>query len=183
MFDEKYATSEVGISCYEVFEGLDEVDVCGLVVRVDCPTKDAAIHSLSRARDGGVTLRAKCRGVNYLVSGHHADILLERSSVLKERGQQLFGLTLWAHIKSTYDNSELNKGRDVVSALLFAVHINAAKGHLLHRIASHYRGLQPGMTASRACSDRMKPGSQRWPQCHLRRRHSLDSPRFSRSDQ
>ena len=142
MFDEKHAASEVGIGRHEVFECLEVVDVRGLVVRVDGPAEDAAIDSLSRAGDGGVPLRAKGRGVDEFVFGHHADILLDRSSIVEERRQQLFGLALRAGIKTTDDDGELEKGGGIVSALSPAALIDATKGHLLRRTAPHYRGLQ-----------------------------------------
>lgn len=64
LFDEKYAASEVGIGRHEVFEGLEVVDVRGLVVRFDGPAEDAAINSLPGAGDCGVPLRTKGGGVD-----------------------------------------------------------------------------------------------------------------------
>jgi hypothetical protein len=116
MFDEKYATSEVCIIRHEVPKGLDVVDVRGLVVRINASTEDAAVDTFSRASDCGVPLRAEGRGVDDLVCRHHADILLERSSALEERGEQLFGLTLWTDVKTTDNKSELKKEGGTVSA-------------------------------------------------------------------
>lgn len=120
MLDEEYATSKVGISCGEVFEGLNEGDVRSPVVRAYGPAKDAAIDSLALTRNSGVALRAKGRSIDYFVFRHHTDILLKRSSVLEKRSEQLFGLTLWADVKTTDDNSELEEERGTVSGLLTA---------------------------------------------------------------
>jgi hypothetical protein len=159
MFDKKYATSKVSIARREAFKGLEKVYICGFVVCVNSSAEDTAINPLAGASNSGITLRAEGRRVDYFVLRHHADISLERGSVLEEWSQQFFGLTLWADVKTTDDECKLKEGVQV-STLLSIGCMHAVKGHLLHRKPPRCRGQQQGTTASRACSDRMKPDSQ-----------------------
>ena len=110
---------------HQVFEGVDEADVRGLVVCVDSTAEDTTIDSLSRAGNRGVPLRAKGRGVDEFVFGHNADILLNRGRSAEERRQQLFGVGLRTGVKTTDNDGKLEKGG--VSGISYALLVNATK--------------------------------------------------------
>lgn len=64
MFDKKHAAPQVGVGSHEIFKGLDETHVRGFIVRVDGAAKNAAIDTLARAGDSGISLRSKGRCVD-----------------------------------------------------------------------------------------------------------------------